>query len=81
MENQSQVVDNGGVELVLKVFQMHGDAGAAMLRPVIDVLWNLTFQLKDGGRSCPPGCLGPTQAYGKSGRSRWSMCSFAQPGC
>ncbi|CAE7679490.1 aarA, partial [Symbiodinium sp. CCMP2456] len=46
VDNQSRIVDLGGIELILKVLETHEDADGALLRPVVDSLWNLTFNVK-----------------------------------
>ncbi|CAE7366467.1 ARMC6 [Symbiodinium sp. CCMP2592] len=55
VDNQSRIVDLGGIELILKVLETHEDADGAQLRPVVDSLWNLTFNVKAVERATATG--------------------------
>ncbi|OLP90373.1 Protein aardvark [Symbiodinium microadriaticum] len=55
VDNQSRIVDLGGIELILKVLETYEDADGALLRPVVDSLWNLTFNAKAVERATATG--------------------------
>eukprot|EP00439_Symbiodinium_sp_Y106_P005898 s5294_g1.t1 len=55
VDNQSRIVDLGGIELILHVLETHEDADGALLRPVVDSLWNLTFNAKAVERATATG--------------------------
>lgn len=42
-ENRKTIVDQGGIEAIMKFIEDHQDEKAAVLRPGIDALWNITF--------------------------------------